>query len=610
MRKPQGCSGPLLLVAACAALAAGCKEEFSDEPFGVLDLAPVYDGGTRTNPTLGLPTQINPQIGFVDGKQIEYYDFGVVSTTNDDLTGQPVAVAVQPMYFFFTPQGFPLFSPPVRESRDGTDWMRGGQGVLDPNPRDFCAGVPADRQGQDPCVRRNAEEKARPYPLRARELFVDPNRHTANFQRPIVDFTPADQGYTGFWEIVEITVPPDYDPDAIKHAATLRDAIGSGKFRRRDTRRVINCPLVDERTAIAPGVTDRATPHPKIELWYRRRLAFCFLGNGWETLGNTQGQLLFSNSDDQRVDTFDVGRLSIGEGKQQETRLVLPIARAYVPVIFTSDQGNSDPNITRIVDNLLARGLPRHRPTDPDGYTPLRWMWDLVVEFDYRSGALTSVDAIDPVNTLPQGAFAATFVPIVHNIAMRGTAVPCSYPPVAGRNPPVCGRVVPTDDPATPLIDGRGDVACTPSGLECNKDSCYCDAPFVGYGQACGAGLAQCNPEKDALSDTGYGCFPASGGFCYLACDPAQRNTRAADNRGLKATELRDSRCKDLPGFLCLSYNRGGLCLKLCDQNVVDPNQCSAPTMVDTAVRDLGDSQVCQDLGIEVCAWPDTYTPS
>jgi hypothetical protein len=518
------------------------------------------------------------------------------------------------MYFFFSPQGFPLFSPPVREKRDGTDWMRGGHGVLDPNPRDFCAGVPPDRQKQDPCARRNAEEKLRPYPLRERELIVDPNRRTSNFQRPIVDFTPADQGtrgYTGFWEIVEITVPADYDPDAIKHAATLRDAVDSGKFKRRATQKVINCPLVDERTSVAPGVTDRLTPHPRIELWYRRRLTFCFLGNGWETLGNSQGQLLFSNSDDQRVDTFDVGRVSVGDGQQQQTRLVLPVARAYMPAILTSDQGNSNPNITRIVDNLIARGLPRHGQTDPAGYTPLRWMWDLVVENDYRSGALTSVDAIDPVNTLPQGAFATPFVPIVRNIPMRGTALACGYPPVPGRNPPVCGQTVPNpDDPMNPLVDGRGDVACTASGLECNKDTCFCDAPFVGYAQACGPGIAQCNPEKDALSDTGYGCFPASGGFCYLACNPAQPNARAAENQGRKPTELRDSRCKELPGFVCLGYNGGGLCLKLCDQNVTDPNQCSAPTMVDTEARDLGDSQVCQDLGIEVCTWPDTYTPS
>src|SRR4051794_12211814 len=65
MRKPNGRLGPLLFVAACAALLVGCKEEFSDQPFGVLDLASVYDGGTLNNPAAGVPEQINPRIGFL-----------------------------------------------------------------------------------------------------------------------------------------------------------------------------------------------------------------------------------------------------------------------------------------------------------------------------------------------------------------------------------------------------------------------------------------------------------------------------------------------------------------------------------------------------------------
>jgi hypothetical protein len=294
----------------------------------------------------------------------------------------------------------------------------------------------------------------------------------------------------------------------------------------------------------------------------------------------------------------------------QQSRLVVPIEVGYSPVILTDDQSGGAPAITTIVDNFLTRGLPRHNLNDSGNYTPVRWLWDMVVERDYQSGALTSVDAVDPEVTQPQGVFSAT-APVVRNVATRGTALKCSQPAVPGRTPKMCGKEVPNpDDPVTPLIDARGDPACTASGLECNKDTCFCDAPFVGYGQACGSGIAQCNPDKDALSDNGYACFPAFGGFCYLACSPASPNTHVMDNVGKKPNQLLDSRCKELPGMVCLGYNGGGLCLKLCDLNITVGNQCTANVPVDMEVKDLGGSQTCQDYGLEICAWPDSYTPS
>lgn len=616
MSKPPGRWPSLLLVAASAALllpAAGCKDNFSDAAFGVLDLSSTYDGGTTNDPARGLPSQIAPTLGFVDGNQAEYYDFGVVPVQSDTMSGKPIAVVVQPMYFFFTPEGYPLFSAPVRETRDGTDWMRGGAGVVNPNPKDFCAGVMGD---QAACKARNASERKLPYSLRARDPLVDPLRKNNDYQRPLVDQSPADRNslrpYTGFWEVYEVTVPAGYVPDAIKHVSTLRSALDSGSFKARSTQKVINCPIVDERTIVPQGITDRPTPRPRIELWYKRQLAFCYLVNGWETLGNDQGQLFFSNSDDQRVDTFEVNRITVGEGAVRENRLVIPIDTAYTPAIFTSDQGVADPSVTRISGNLLTRGLPRHHRNDPGGYTPVRWLWDLPVDTMYLSGGLTSVDAVDASITQPWNAFASPFVPVVHNVPLRGLASKCSLPEVPGRTPKVCGKEVPNpDDPVNPLVVATGDPVCTSQGLECNKDTCFCDAPFVGYGQTCGPGIAQCSPQKDSLSDNGYGCFPAFGGFCYLACNPAAMNTRAMENQGRQPAQFVDTRCKELPGYVCLGYNGGGLCLKLCDQNVTDLNQCaSSAAASDGTPVDLGGSQVCQDFGIEVCTWPDTYTPS
>ncbi len=121
MRKAHGRPGPLFLFVAACALAAGCKQDYHDEPFGVLDLSSVYDGGTTADPSAGIPEQINPQLGFVDGAQAEYYDFGSIPVQRNPFTGAPEVATVRPMYFFFDTTGHPLFSAPVRELRDGTD---------------------------------------------------------------------------------------------------------------------------------------------------------------------------------------------------------------------------------------------------------------------------------------------------------------------------------------------------------------------------------------------------------------------------------------------------------------------------------------------------------
>jgi hypothetical protein len=616
MRKPNGRPGPLFLVAACAALFVGCSEEYADQSFGVLDLASTYPGGTPESPAAGVPSQISPQHGYLDEAPAEYYDFGKVPVRVNLLTGVPQAALIQPMYFFFNTRGFPLFSTSVREHRDGTDWMRGGKGVLNPNPKDFCAGVAPEDQAKNSCAKRRDIEKKKPYPARYRELFVDANRHVADYQRPIIDVTPDDSSvsakrhYTGLWEIIEVTVPDDYAPDSVKHKATLDRAVAAGKFRARRTGKVINCPMIDERSLVSRGIGDRANPHPRIELWYRRQLAFCYLANGWETLGNDQGQLLFSNSDSDRVDTFDVAHLSVGVGTLKSDELFVPIGKAYVPVVLTSDQSeNNLPSLTHIVDNVITTGRPKHVRGDPPGYTPIRWMWDFRVSDDYAAGGLKSVAAVDPSITMPLGAF-QNADPTVHNFPLRGIPPACGYPKLEGFNQ--CGRRI--QDPAMPdnpnamITDARDDPECTKSGLECNKDTCYCEAPFVGYGQACGPGIAQCSPDKDAFSEVGYLCFPPSGGFCYLKCDTSKPNARASENTGKKPTEAVDTRCNGLTGYACLGTGTGPICLKLCDTNVTATNQCSTTATLETDPEDIGKEQLCQDLGLEVCTWPDSYT--
>ncbi len=629
MKRSQFALAPLLFTLGLAMTgAAGCEDEFSDDKFGVLDLASYYDGGSQNDPTAGVPDQVEANQGYVNGAVAEYYDFGFVPSVIDLANGNPTSVRVQPMYFFFDEQDRPLFAPPVRELRGGIDWIRGGIGVLNPNPKDYCEGA----ANQDDCKKFNDEEKKKSYPLRRRELLVDPYRGVADYQRPLVDLSPRDRGgpateYTGLWEIVEVTVPPKYAVDSIKHVATLQRALASGKFKARNTGKVINCPMVDERTYVNRGITNRRIFHPRIEVWYRRLLGTCFLANGWETLGNEKGDRFFAHSDNERLDTFDVTRVSLGDGPTASQHVVVPVGRAYEPAIASDDQSFTNaPTITRVAFNVITMTAPRHSAADPPGYTPMRWMFDVPARENYEAGHWKSEADID-LNSA-RGRRRSAIAPLVKNLPARGVAPRCSFEPQEGYQAPdrthdQCGRKV--QDPSKPagnfIVDGVGDPECNKERdpfnpedppLECNPDTCFCDAPFVTYGKACGPGIAQCQRRKDKFSEFGYECFPPWGGFCQRSCaprvPPAPPNTLAKGNVGKEPTEWLDSRCGgEVPGFICLTSIR--TCIKLCDQNVSSPDQCSVKMKVGEETRDIQEGQTCQDFGLQVCAWPDIWEP-
>lgn len=599
----------------------GCDEKYFDDKLGVLDLSTTYPGGTVTDPAAGIPTDLPARTGYIEGQLAEIYDFGEVPAIRN-VRGEPTGVRVMPMYFFFNEDGAPLFSRPMRELRDGTDWMKGGHDVLNANPKDFCEGIEPAPDPSHPCQVENAKQRGNSYALRARDRWADPNRgNSDDYQRPIIDLIRGDDDppraqYTGLWEIVEVTVPNDYQVDAIKSQKTLDQAIADGKFSKRATGKVINCPLIDERTAVGRGVTSRNVFFPRIELWYRRQLAFCFLGHGWEALGNGQGALYGAGQDDARLDTFDVVRTKVGGG----TELSVTVGRVYDPATFTTNDNTGDIDIAkRFADNTLIeqRPLP-HRATDPyTGYTPMRWAFLVPAPLDYVRATWKSVKDIDPSKALTEG--------IVNNVIVRGVAVPCSYPeenvkPFVDRDGFVrvrqCGKKVFQGPVDTGTVDPLGDPRCNAEKdpfnpkdrpLECNPDTCFCDAPFVGFGQACRTGVTNCSPLADKFAPYGYRCFPPGAGFCQRACSPFDSNPREGENEDKEAHELIDTRCGALPGFYCI----GGLmtCLKFCNLNVSDPNQCSARLKVGDMERETHEGMICQNFGIGVCAWPDTYTP-
>ena len=204
----------MLLGLGLAGGVVGCEEEFSDEKFGTLDLAPVYDGGTASNPAAGIPQEIRGQPGYLDGQVAEYYDFGLVPSIIDPDDGTPIAVRVQPMYFFFDRRAGRCSPPRCASCATAPTGSRAGTTCSTRTPR---TSAPAGR-GSTACKERNDEEKKKSYPLRRR----DPLRRSRtaavgrlpaaarSISRP-QDNDPPRRQYTGLWEIVEVTAPEDYD---------------------------------------------------------------------------------------------------------------------------------------------------------------------------------------------------------------------------------------------------------------------------------------------------------------------------------------------------------------------------------------------------------------
>lgn len=409
------------LAAAVLSLAAACEGELSDDAYGYVDLAPYYyDGSSPGSPTAGLPRNFLPQRGWVNGVRAEYYDFGFVGAS---ISGEAVStVAVNQMAFFFDANGNPLFSRPAYERRTGLWHMRGGRNLLDPNP---------DAQ----------QGRYVPYSIRSRQPFVDPNRNSNDYQRPIINTLPGTGGYgtySGLWEVIEIIAPSGYKPDAIKSFETLLEGVDAGDFKVRSTLRAINCPVVDDRTYVTPSAMAYGIPRPRIELWYRTKMTSCYLVNGWEALGDDDGNLYPAGAanDARRINTFDVETYPQARKEIIRLGLLARASRIFVPMteIASQDQFSArGPLRVRYPHEFLSDAVPRRKADDPPGYKPVREMWDILVPQDppFVPGSFKDLANVETgrmrrmgyKQDAPLGAI--TDQVWVQNVALIGTGIPC-----------------------------------------------------------------------------------------------------------------------------------------------------------------------------------------
>ena len=395
----------LFLGLGLAGSVVGCEEEFSDEPFGTLDLAPVYDGGTPSEPCRRHPPGDPAQPGLPGrqrGRVLRLRHRPPVINPED---GTPIAVRVQPMYFFFDQRRGRCSPRPVREVRDGTDWIKGGPTCSTRTPRTSAAGA-ADRRT---CQARNARRRRSPTRPRSAIRWSIPTgavgRLPAAAHRPHARRTASRPGAStpgcGRSSRSPRPTATRWTPSRTWPRWTGRSPRASSASAA--TGKVINCPLIDERTYVLRGVTSRRTFHPRIELWYRRQLATCFLANGWETLGREDGVRWFANQDDERLDTFDVARVTVGSGAGGDAGTGGPGGPRLRPGRHARRSWMVPSPVARPATSSPPPSRGRTARATRPATAPMRWMFDVTAPGRLRRRATGSRMAdIDPGRARPQ----------------------------------------------------------------------------------------------------------------------------------------------------------------------------------------------------------------
>lgn len=612
------------VLVSCSALLAACGEELTDGDFGGVDLQAFYYD------TAGLAPPVDPMDGWINGKPAKYYDFGWAAATRDTADPEtrsrlaidhtvriPKVAPVNPMFFFFDQNGNPLTVTPMLEKKTGYFVMPGGKGVRNVNPA------------------ANAIRDVA-YPVRRRDFFVDPNRKVPDYQRPIIDviydrYKPSlEQRYTGLWEVVQVTVPSGYEPDTLKSWETLEKgwADGNGDYKLNYTEKVINCPLTDLRSQFIPSVSafepgEPRMPQPRVELWYRRKRVDCFLVNGWPTLGeiipkgdgNDEYRLYKANTADnaKSFSVLDTDRFVLGDGSAEKRQVVAPLGQLFVPTLSARSEE------FYLTSFVTGGALPKRKSSDPPGYRPVRWWWNIAVTDvgnEVSDGYLISAGLTDPRNIDTSRLTPRNLRTdgVVVNFALTSQQIPCK-------------GATPENDP------------CRALGLTCSllqdQTTAFCEETKVRYGEVCGPTIAQCRdvvsqqdnaerwfnevgaaevpkdlPEEwrdgrkaNFVGVRHYRCLadPTTElGHCYLGCNGSQANVLQGEVETINVTTRSgrqidveyklDSRCggRLMPGYRCMpvrdaTNERGGSwCLRDCQssegQDVTDA-VCAQPAL-------------------------------
>jgi cysteine-rich repeat protein len=480
----------------------GCERvQTVDEPGGLA----IYDAGAggapdgaiRPNKPV-LTGEIAPVYGFVGPEEkVEYYYLGEVDLADG------ANVAVNAIYFFYDEDQKPLF----RLSDDGTQLV-GWHPVINAIPT---------RQGYSPFWRVH----------RVRVKGKSPSAEIDTLaQVPTLAETCQMDATCGeslrciedrCREPINVGIFP---LDGIKSLETL----DKSKLVVTPTDLVINCPIVDADAKLLKGLADPDRALPKVQLWFQRLRAFCYLMEGSLEL--------------------------LGAGAPSSSEPASP--PAFANAFFIKQELQFDTDDSQFVLPARHLVLTEALPGKP-GYSPLVREVSIVVgkdhEFkDMRSVAEAKTKAVRIDSTTR-----------LHNLVVRGTLPSC------------------TTDEDCANTGGKVDPP-----LKCSLEQGYCSPPFARFGEECRRGVKECDPyagpNRSALVCVGLRVREKY--FCFNACDSTKKDENPDPDI--------DSRCgaKDLNRCYALRQTDpsrpNGVCIQKCNSRAGDKAaliaQCVSPT--------------------------------
>ena len=310
----------------------------------------------------------------------------------------------------------------------------------------------------------------------------------------------------------------------------------------KETNILINCPVVDADAKLLKGISNPDLPFPKMQVWYKRLKAFCYLvQGGHELLGQ--------------------GAKAVAGGKLPDS----PPSAYFIKQDLTFG-GKSLVSVYARRNLIIGNALPGQT-----GYSPLVLGVNLSVDKNYEVKDVTSVAEAEAAVTA--GTYKKEVTKTLHNLVVRGNIGGC------------------TSDADCANTGGRTDPP-----LKCSVESGFCSPPFARFGEDCRRDVKECDPKGGANGGrlACVGLRVREEYFCFNACDSSKTDTNPDK-------EI-DSRCGSVAGARCYSLRQtnparpNGVCIKICNGRAGNTDallkECESPTCGDGK---LDHGETCDD---------------
>jgi len=116
--------------------------------------------------------------------------------------------------------------------------------------------------------------------------FFHGNGEPVEDQLNVVDVVPGDEGYNDFWHVHAVTVPDDYEANAVTDVEGLMAA----DYEVEATGTIKNCPIVPDGSTASTRHDDDESPTELVEGWYDSEVVYYFLFEE-EPLGEQSGDV-------------------------------------------------------------------------------------------------------------------------------------------------------------------------------------------------------------------------------------------------------------------------------------------------------------------------------